>query len=198
MLKRIICAVLLSVGLVAAGPVNLGFTPPAQLVAVGGLASIQLVISGLGNHAAPSLGDYDVLVVFDPNILASPSVTFGDPVLGDQLDLSGLGNLSGSQLIGPGSLRVFEISLDAAADLDSMQPASFSLATLDFHAIGVGTSELSIQINSLGDSIGNPLDGASSTATVTAVPEPASLWLLGAALCRVCGRRRAYTSRRRR
>jgi hypothetical protein len=158
-LKRIICAVLLSVGPVAAAPVNLAFAPPAQLVAVGGSATVQLVISGLGNHAAPSLGDYDVLVVFDPNILASTSVTFGDPVLGDQLDLFGLGNLNGSQLMRPGSLRVFEISLDAAADLDSMQPASFTLATLDFHAIGEGTSTLSIQINSLGDSIGNPLDG---------------------------------------
>jgi hypothetical protein len=196
MLKRIVCAVLLSVGPAAAAPVNVGFAPPAQFVPVGSTANVQLVISGLGNHAAPSLGDYDVLVAFDPNILGSPSVTFGDPVLGDQLDLFRLGNVSGSQLMGPGSLHLFEISLDAAADLDSLQPASFTLATLHFQAIGTGTSTLSLQINSLGDANGNPLAGVSSTATVTTVPEPAGLWLLGAALCGVCGRRRGFGSGR--
>lgn len=57
----------------------------------------------------------------DPAILGFGSSTFGDPILGNQLDIAGYGTYWAVDTATPGQLNVFEISLDLAADLDALQ-----------------------------------------------------------------------------
>ena len=72
--------------------ITIGFSPVMQDVFLGETFDVELVISGLGEYAADSLGAFDLDVNFHPEILAFNSATFGDPVLGDQLDLWELGS----------------------------------------------------------------------------------------------------------
>jgi hypothetical protein len=163
--------------------IQLSISPISQDVPVGSLVSAQIVISELGSGAGPSLGAFDIDIGFNPSVLSFATVTFGDQTLGNQLDLFGLGSIT-SGTPSAGSVNLFQLSLDSAADLDALQAPSFALGTIQFSANGLGTSTLTIHPNSLSDSTGNVLtatvlDGAIS---VHAVPEPANVTLLVAGL----------------
>ncbi|MFQ5777824.1 MAG: cohesin domain-containing protein [Terriglobia bacterium] len=144
--------------------------------------SMELSISGLGLFMAPSLGAWDLDVLFDSSILGFTGATFGDPILGDQLDLFGLGSITGVDNSLPGVLNLFQLSLDFPIDLDTLQADSFVLATLDFDAIGVGSSALTINLNALSDADGFPLVAGAGGANATVTPEPATLLLLASGL----------------
>lgn len=191
-----------SAGLQAQGIV-LSFDPAAQSVDLGSSVNVGLVISGLGDSTAPSLGAFDLDIHFDPGRLSFSSATFGDPVLGDRLDVLGLGgNSTVAGITSPGVLNVFEVSLDSPADLVSLQEDRFTLATLTFSAIGAGNSALGISINSLSDENAVELTAEVSTGSVTvaqtavAIPEidamtaAGALTLLAGALCLKAERRR--------
>ena len=185
--KKLIYLLAVSVALVGSGrpalgnAINLGFNPSTQATTQGSTANIALQISGLGPFMAPSLGVYDLVVGFDPTILAFSGAAFGDPILGDQLDVDGFGVIS-TVTPGFGNVELFELSLDLPSDLDNLQAPSFTIATLTFQGIGVGTSTLDITILALGDSYGSSLSASVSSAAITvnqsAVPEPATLVLL--------------------
>ena len=161
-------------------------------VVAGDTATINLDVSGLGNGTA--LGVYDVVVLFDSNALSFVSATYGDPVLGDQLDLEGHGTFSST---GPaaGTVELFELSLDSPDALLASQASSFTLATLTFATQAVGVSPLSLAIFAMGDQDGasiltSPVYGAitaSSPGGATPVPEPSSSWLLLVALAALLG-----------
>lgn len=171
----------------AAGPasaITLSMNPVSQTVAPGDPASLDIVISGLGFGAAPSLGTFDVEVSYDDSLLALSAVGIGDPGLGDQLDLFGLGSISGDSPLAPGLHDIFEISLDLPTDLDALQFDSFTLATLDFATLGTGIASVGFGNVTLGDSFGAPLQASVSGARITirqpsnGIPEPAPLALL--------------------
>ena len=178
-------ALLLVGGFVSAGTaeaITLGFDPASQQVSVGSSVSVRVAVSDLGNGAAPSLGTFDLDVLYDPAVLGFTGVVFGDPVLGDQLDLAGGGSLVDFDASAAGALNLFELSVDLPADLDDLQAGAFTLATLTFEALAPGTSSLDFSALVLGDSLGDPLDAdALSAGSITVVPEPApsSLTLLG-------------------
>ena len=158
----------------------LSFEPASQIVPVGEPVSVDLVISGLEDYTAPSLGAFDLDIHFDPTILAFDSATFGDPVLGDQLDIWGLGlNPMGTIVPVPGVLDIWEVSLDTPDDLNNFQVGSFTLATLTFSTLTVGASSLEIIINSLADAYGNPLSADAQSGVIAPVPEPATFILIG-------------------
>lgn len=140
-------------------------------------ATVDLNISGLGNGTA--LGTFDLSIGFDPSILSFQGARFGDPTVGDQLDLEGFGTLTATTPT-IGNAELFELSLDSPGALTGGQASSFTLAALTFTGLVPGSSALNLSINALGDQNGSPigatLDGGS--VTVTPVPIPGALLLL--------------------
>lgn len=175
-------AILLWLPVGSAMAVAITITPATQTITLGDTAAVDIGISGLGNHAAPSLGVFDLDILFDPAILSFNSVVFGDPVLGDQLVL-GFGSITEVKTA-VGSINLFELSLESAADLDSLQPGEFILARILFNSLSAGDSALQVAVNDLGDANGAALTASVSDAniTVSAVPEPDALFLLTAGL----------------
>lgn len=174
-----------------AGALSISVVPSASSIAVGNTVTVQLHVGGLGAGTAPSLGVVDLDITVDPAILSFASGQFGDPTLGDQLDLSGFG-ASSSATANASGVNLFELSLDSAATLDAAQAPSFIVASVSFMALGAGTSTIGLTVNSVGDSVGNPLSASISTASVTALPEPgeAGLMAVGMLLIELKRRRR--------
>ena len=179
---RLIAALATALAICLALPASatiISFSPSSQLVNVGSTTTVDLIISGLGDGAAPSLGTFDLDIGFDASVL-----TFNGATFGNQLDLFGLGDIN-SVTAGVGTINLFEVSLESAADLDSLQAGSFTLATLSFTALSDGSSPLSISVNALGDSLGDPLQAElvagsiNSIRNINTVPEPSSLLLVG-------------------
>ena len=167
--------------------------PPYQAVADGSAVSVSLQISGLGAFTAPSLGTFDLDLRFDPSLLDFNSFVFGDPVLGDQLDLSGFGSITGMGTTpGSGVVNIYEVSLDSVTDLDNLQEPMFTLGILEFQPLQVGISFLFIDINELGDASGYSLPGTVRAGVISITPEPGSITLVAATLIALVlgGRRR--------
>jgi len=184
-MKRIVCTLVIPLGMLIicleaqASPLQISVSPVFQVIGSGGTAEVALGIVGLGDHHAPSLSTFDLEVFFDSTILAFNGFTFGDPVLGDQLDLLQLGSIT-TTIPGEGSVNVFELSLDPAEILNDDQAPAFELGVLSFGGVTAGTSPVTVTINALGDALGNPLSASTEggSVTITAIPEPGTDYLL--------------------
>jgi hypothetical protein len=170
--------------------------PASQIVAVGAPVQVAVTVSGLGAGTAPSLSVFDLDLTYDPTVLQFNSLTFGDPVLGDQLDLSTppLGTSFAPGALVPGLVNHFELSFDAPATLDSLQAADFTLSVFHFTALTTGTSPVDVAIQSFGDAVGDPLAATVAGGSVTVVPEPSTAGLAfaaGIAAWVACRRRQA-------
>jgi hypothetical protein len=185
-------------GLVAASAANaatINLLPAAADVSPGDAVTIDVVISGLVDNAAPSLGDFDIDISFDGAAIAFVSYTLGTGLggPGEALDVS-------FGFFPPGGVNIAQVSLLTPAELDLNQPDTFVLATLAFQVLALGPGETtSIDISgvfALGDSNGDPLtlDGTSGTILTgvpAAVPVPGALLLLASALGVLARRRHA-------
>ena len=173
-------AVFLSVG--SAWAVSIDIVPASQDVLVGDTVDVEIAISGLGNLGVPSLGAFDIVLAFDPTVLTYQSAVFGDPLLGDELDVWDFGMNPMGVTSGAGTVNPWEVSLDFPIDLDTLQAGDFTLVTLSFAAAGPGTSTLTLWANALGDAAGAPLAadlGGGSVSVQSAVPEPTATLLFG-------------------
>jgi hypothetical protein len=194
----LIAALLVAVLTVAPGQaIQLSFEPSGQTRDIGDPVSVDVVVSGLETGAAPEIvSAYDLDVTWNPAILGFTSVTFG-PSLGGPLDAVQQAVLTS------GRLDFWEMSFLSDADLDALQGNSVVLVTLGFQALAAGTSPLTF------DAVTFPgIDVKGSNAAVLAldvnggsvtvrdggsppVPEPGTLFLLGAGMVGViCMRRR--------
>jgi hypothetical protein len=175
--------------------ISIEILPSSTSGSVSSSTDIELFISGLGIGGAPSVGEFDLDVTFDPAVIGFSSASFGDPILGDQLDVFGLGSIT-SATPGADFVNLFELSFDSASDLNDWQADSFTLATLTFDLLSTGTSPLGLSLWSLADAdaenLSADLFGGSIDVNAAPVPEPATLILLfsGMAGLGVFGRKR--------
>jgi len=172
----------------AASAITLEVIPSSSIVNTGGSLTADIKISGLGDGFAPSLSTYDIDLTFDADLFTFNSASFGDPVLGNQLDLFGFGTISGDFLADPNTVNLFELSFDSPFDLDDLQAPAFILVSVVFDVnqkTGLGSFDLSI--NALGDSLALPLAATTIGAEVQVVPVPAAIWLFGSALMGLIG-----------
>src|ERR1700733_1498757 len=174
--------------------ITISLTPSSQTALLGSMVNMTLEIGGLGDHTAPSLGVFDLNLDFNPSILSFDNAVFGDPILSDQLDPTGGGNTITFASASSGSVELFDLSLDSANDLNNLQEPTFVLASLTFDAVDVGTSQLVLTINTLGDADGNPLsadvENANIDVNASPVPEPFASGLIPAAMTLVAVRLR--------
>ena len=173
-----LCALSLLVACAGAHAAAIQVLPLSQNVNAGDPFIVTLQISGLGAGSAPSVGTFDIDLGFDSSLVSFVSTAYGTG-----LDIFGLGDLQFTTP-GAGTVNLFELSLDGATDLNSLQPASFVLATLSFSALANGTSPFILSLNALGDADGNALPATLQNGSVIigsstpSIPEPATLLLL--------------------
>ena len=175
---RVLCAAALAVTSAQAAGITLAVKPMQPSVAVGATIQVNLTISGLGAMSVPSLSAFDLDLNFDPSLVSVSNTMFGSSsVPFDQLNISGAGSITQANQPSPGDLH--EVSLD------SRQQSAFTLTGISLRGLEPGTSALSLSVNTLGDSQGDPLFASSVTSASlsvtpgTVTPEPGSLALLG-------------------
>lgn len=174
--KLLIGALLLPISGFAESAITRAVTPLSQTASSG---DIGVTVSRLGAGEAPSLGGYDLDLHFDSSHLEYVGTRFGDPGLGDELDVLDFGaNVTSAESNGSGVLNLFELSFDAPADLNALQADSFILAVVTFNFLQAGSSPLSLVVNALGDADGNAWAANVSSATVAPIPLPPALWLM--------------------
>lgn len=179
--KASLVALLMTVSIEAVQGQTIELMPSDTLVEKGQPLMVDVVISGLGNFAAPSLSVFDLALSFDSNILAFDRFDFGDPQLGDLLDTSGFALQDVDDSI-PGMVNFSEVSGDFDFELNAAQPDSFTLGILNFEAIGTGTTSLDLTVQDLLSEDNNPLslDSPPESVSVSAqiVPEPGFTWAI--------------------
>lgn len=199
MKKRIsssVAAACLMAGMLGAGSANavyISVVPVVSTVGTGDEVQVDFVVGDLTDNTAPSLGAYDLDVVFDGGLLQFTGISWGNQL--DQSQLGSLALLDDSAAAG-GQLNVFEVSYDDIAILDAQQSASFTLFSLMFTALASGESQIDVDVLSLGDAEGNVLTADQvSGASVTVVPVPAALPLMISGLALLAGRVRRRPGR---
>jgi hypothetical protein len=155
---------LLTASQAAAAPLTIEFVMqpslPEQFV-------VDVVVSGLPPGGPPSLGAFDLLIGFDPTSLSPLTVEFG-PLLGDPASFEAITSVT----VLPATIAVAEASLLLPSELDALQPASFTLATLAFELTGA-PPPLVLLDSVFSDAFGDVIDGEA--------PEPALALLLAIA-----------------
>lgn len=175
-------------GAVSAHAIYVEALPTSPTVAVGGTVQVDINIGDLTDFAAPSLGAYDLSIMFDAAALQYTGVNWGAQL--DQLQLGSLA-LEDSDSAANGLLNFFEVSYDDIATLNTLQAGDFTVVSLFFTALTAGTSHIVIDVLSLADAESNVLTADRITgADITAVPLPAALPLLMSGLLLLAGRAR--------
>lgn len=162
---------------------TLDLVSSAAQINSGDVIQIDAKISGLKTAGASSLGVYDLNIQFDNNLFAFNSISWGDSLKGNQLDLNHFGSLQISDSNTPGWLNLFELSFDDAWSLDALQADNFTLFSLLFSSTATGSGVFQLTVNALGDAYGNSItantiNNAKVNVKAASVPEPATNFLM--------------------
>lgn len=162
--------------------------PSTQTKDIGQILSYGVLVRGVGSEIVTA---YDIDIAYNTSILSLNAVVFGNGL--------NLGNSSDSFQFNSGTVNVNEVTFLADSVLAANQSDDFLLFRLDFKGLAVGTSNLTMTVNSMaghsepdlfGDLIPvelippGPVGGASATVRPngTTIPEPSILALLGLGL----------------
>ena len=153
--------------------VLVSLSPVSQTIGVGGTATVNLNISGLGNLSSLSLGSWLADISYNGSIV---TIGAGNVTFGTQLNIGTFGSVSFASS-SSGLIHADETSFATAAELNGAQPGSFTLATFTFTGVGPGTTQLGFTRMELGDENGNDIlgfgkNGASITVTGPAGSAP--------------------------
>jgi hypothetical protein len=140
-------------------------------------------LANLIDYNGTALSAFDISVNFDSAHLTYQGTAFGDPVLGDQLDLGSLGLNGPTATAGTGTVDLIETDIfDSPSTLLSNQAHSFTLAAFTFYSVASGNTPITVTLNSLADQNGNPFTAATQDASLiiqaSPVPLPSAAWLL--------------------
>ena len=150
--------------------------------------NFNVLISELGDYTSPSIGGFDMNILFNNKVLeyVSGSVVFG-PYLGNDpfgqwVDGPNLGPTYGG--IYYDAIRIQELSIESTQWLYDNQPDSFALANLTFHARnGSGHSYIISDNIDLSDALGNSMSNDSlGIGSVNVIPEPGTVFLMSSGL----------------
>lgn len=180
-LSSLLFIVFLSLGPGRATAITLDFLPVAETINLGGQATVDVVVA---DPTGNLIGAYDFFVNYDPTVISFSGLTFG----------TGLGGPTDSlqDVIEDPTGRVNVAELSLLFDLTGLQDGTSDLLlfSMMFTPVNSGTSALTFSENILGitggfigDADGLPIELDSlGTGSITVVPVPASIWLLGSAL----------------
>jgi hypothetical protein len=181
-----------------AGAATLTVMPQSPSVLVDDTIVVDVVASGLGAGAPPSLGGCVFSLAYDPAVVDFAGVGFG-PELGaldtdPTPETSPGADTSTFVFWNPGDVRVIHFAIPGGPPLDPLQGSSFTLASFTLRGIAPGETPLSLASLECADA-GDPVSLLAVTAVdgeVETLPEPGVLALAsGAALVAVLRRRRA-------
>jgi hypothetical protein len=154
----------------AAHAISLSISPSSQSVGAGTSVSVDVLVTGLGNGVPPSLGGFDLDIAFDPSILVLTGASLNAP-----LGASAQFHFSVGATASGAVANLFALSSLSGLELDAMQGAEFTIATLVFSTLAPGTSALTLGNVALKDGAGAPLVvDASFNGQIQVVPEPAT------------------------
>jgi hypothetical protein len=182
----VLIGVLFAIDTTSAGAVSLGIDPSLTNVEVYNPFDVDIIISGLKEEpAALSLGAFDLNLNFDKSTMFLENCHFGNelnfvkPTDPDLLKIWNDGTYQGLRL-SSGKINLWQVSLDTTEHLNSLQPSSFTLATLTFLPFKSGTSSLAwdldpssmILTNAQGDSIPDNVTDFTLTGATVIVGHP--------------------------
>ena len=172
--------------------------PANQDSTIGSVVSVNVMIDGLGNLSPLTLAAFDLNIGFDTSALSFVGYNMFDG-LGvastDPFDFSAEAYDSSTGEVAPGVVHIGELSWLDYFDLNAFQPGSFALAELFFRVNSEVTSTLSITAWDLVNAGGNAGEInviGINDATVTGVPAPAALTLMGLGILAMLARQKRY------
>jgi hypothetical protein len=181
-------------GSLSAGAFSIDFVPASASHSLGGAFTVDVVLTGLETEGRV-LSGFDIEVAFDPSILQLIAAFEGNALC----DQSGSANCQGDgnslffATPGPDNVELIDLSLLTDAQLAAQQGDELTLATLRLRGISLGSSALTLLLNSISGATGPAgvdnllvpppaVGSAAITITPNGAPEPGSLLLLLSAL----------------
>ena len=173
-------------------PVTLRLLPAVQNAIPTQTVNLALTISGLGEHAAPSLGAFDLNFNFDSSKLTFIGYALSgflgtvDDVEASDLSKGAVGN----------SINLAELSYLSPSELATLQPSEFTFATLSFEVGNLSRFERTsvsfgvIDVLSDENGIDLQITTVNSALIDNPIPEPPAILLFGLGLALLLRNRR--------